>query len=168
MSIEYIESGAQFDDSGKYRYRLWRRWGSGGRCVFVGLNPSTADAGNDDPTIRRCAAFAKRWGFGALDMVNLFAWRSTDPGGLLSAAPEHVGPENDKVLAEVFGGASRIVWAWGRHKPPVQRLVRARIEGSPWLVVLKRCEAGVLGRAKDGSPRHPLYLANDTPFVTDE
>jgi hypothetical protein len=73
-------AGATFSKDRRYRYRLWRSWGDPElRCVFVGLNPSTADESNDDPTIRKCVGFAKLWGFGAVDVVNLFAFRSTDP-----------------------------------------------------------------------------------------
>jgi hypothetical protein len=162
-----LDSGATFDARRHYRYRLWRSWGTGRRCVFVGLNPSTADETKDDPTIRKCMGFARRWGFGVLEMVNLFAWRCTDPEHLPDAAPEHVGPDNDAALADAFDGAHRIVWAWGRHSPPVQRLVRARIESGPWRLLRTRCQTGTLGRAQDGSPRHPLRLAYDTQWVPD-
>ncbi|TMF61888.1 MAG: DUF1643 domain-containing protein, partial [Chloroflexi bacterium] len=68
--------GATFSADRRYRYRLWRRW-DGARPVvaFVMLNPSTADARRDDPTIRRCIGFAKSWGFGGVEVVNLFAYR---------------------------------------------------------------------------------------------
>jgi len=105
-----FDSGATFSPDGLYRYHLWRLWGDREhRCVFVGLNPSTADAARDDPTIRKCAGFAKRWGFGAVDVVNVFAWRSTKPVGILRAA-DPVGPDNDEAIAHVLEGASRVVW----------------------------------------------------------
>lgn len=160
-----FESGATFSADRRYRYRLWRVWGdSEHRCVFVGLNPSTADETKDDPTIRKCIGFAKRWGFGAIDMVNLFAWRSTDPTGLISAYPAHVGPDNDEHLAGTFDAAHRIVWAWGRHCSAVRRLVQERVAASDWFSVPRKCEVGVLGRSQDGSPRHPLMLAYTTRF----
>lgn len=155
------DAGAILDPDRSYRYLLWRSWGSRDhRCVFVGLNPSTADEGRDDPTIRKCVGFAKRWGFGAIDMVNLFAWRSTDPSGLLSA-PDAAGYDNDDVLAEVIARAHRVVWAWGRHNARVRRLVHARTAGWSFF---PGCEAGTLGRSQDGSPRHPLMLAYATRF----
>jgi len=155
-------SGATFSPCRQYRYRLWRVWGDGNhRCVFVGLNPSTADETRDDPTIRKCVGFSKRWGFGAIDMLNLFAWRSTDPTGLLSV-DDPVGSDNDRTLAEVLSFAHRVVWAWGRHNARVRKLVAARL--GAWHAVPKVCDVGTLGRADDGSPRHPLMLAYSTPF----
>ena len=76
---EAMERGADISPCGRYRYSLWRKWGPGATCMFVGLNPSTADETADDPTIRRCMAFARDWGYGALCMANLFAYRATDP-----------------------------------------------------------------------------------------
>src|SRR5207237_5457574 len=72
-------SGASFSRDRRYRYRLWRRWDAARPVVaFVMVNPSTADAGRDDPTIRRCIGFARSWGYGRLEVVDLFAYRGTD------------------------------------------------------------------------------------------
>jgi hypothetical protein len=161
-----FDSGATFSPDGLYRYHLWRLWGDREhRCVFVGLNPSTADAARDDPTIRKCAGFAKRWGFGAVDVVNVFAWRSTKPVGILRAA-DPVGPDNDEAIAHVLEGASRVVWAWGQHSTAVRRLVKGRLSVSAqrWVAIPKACNAGILGRALDGSPRHPLMLPYSARF----
>ena len=159
-------SGATFSKDRRYRYRLWRAWGDPNLCcVFVGLNPSTADESNDDPTIRKCIGFAKRWGFGAVDVVNLFAFRSTEPAGLL-AGVDPVGRCNSYQLTQAFENARRIVWAWGSHGPRIQRLIipasisARRIE--------RACEVGTLGTTKDGSPRHPLMLAYATAFKPDD
>jgi hypothetical protein len=135
----------------------------------VGINPSTADETTDDATIRKCIGFAKRWGFGSLAMVNLFAWRDRDQLGLLSAL-DPVGPDNDLSLAETFADARRIVYAWGPGKSPaVGRLVRARIQSRGWrsasTAASGRCEVGRLSETKDGSPGHPLMLPYETPFV---
>jgi hypothetical protein len=152
-----------------YRYRLWRCWGDGNRRVaFVGINPSTADETKDDATIRKCVGFAKRWGFGALDMVNLFAWRDRDQLGLL-ASSDPVGPRNDATIAEVFRVASRVVLAWGPGKSvAVGRLVRSRVQSRGWndalMVAQDRCEFGRLIETADGSPGHPLMLPYVTPF----
>jgi hypothetical protein len=155
--------GALFSPCARYRYHLWRSWGDiGHRCVFVGLNPSTADATKDDPTVRKCVGFAKRWGFGALDLVNLFALRSTSPKGLYELGLDPVGLENDETLERVFKNAHRIVWAWGQHNARVRKLVSTRL--GAWCAVQERCEVGTLGRAKDGSPRHPLMLAYTSKF----
>jgi hypothetical protein len=159
-------SGAMLTKDRRYRYRLWRSWADPElRCLFVGLNPSTADETNDDPTIRKCVGFAKRWGFGAVDVVNLFALRSTDPAGLL-ADEDPVGRRNRHHLTQAFKDARRIVWAWGSHGPRIQRLIL------PASISARRiervCEVGTLGTTRDGSPRHPLMLAYATGFKPDD
>ena len=151
-----IERGAEFDETGTYRYRLWRRWAeTGPRVVFVGLNPSTADAHRDDPTIRRCMGFARSWGCAELDVVNLFAWRATLPKDLRKA-PAPIGPENDTVLLRLTRQADLLVASWGVHGAWQSRgeRVRSMVE-RPW-----QC----LGRTLDGHPRHPLYPRRDTPL----
>jgi hypothetical protein len=159
------ERGATLSPCRRYRYRLWRAWGDrASRCVFVGLNPSTADESSDDPTIRKCIGFATRWGFGAVDVVNLFAWRSTKPDGLLGAAPAHVGDDNDRALAATFRSAQRVVWAWGAHDERVRRLVQARLETDDWRRATRGVIGGTLGATKNGSPRHPLMTAYAIPF----
>ncbi len=172
-AIGGMTRGATFSPCRRWRYALWREWGDPSRRVaFIGLNPSTADETEDDPTMRRCIAFARDWGFGAFDMLNLFAWRSTDPLGLLSA-PEPVGPDNDRHLRAVMDRASRIVIAWGSHRKGglpaiiadrvrvVQPMLRAHgIVGA----ALGPIEVGHLGLNADGNPKHPLYLPAITPF----
>jgi hypothetical protein len=167
-----VETGAEFSPCRRYRHRLWRAWDAAlPTCAFLGLNPSTADEIRDDPTIRRCVAFARAWGFGRCEVLNLFGWRSTDPMGLLRrrrASRE----ADDRALAHVMGGASRLVLAWGTHRRihrvlaprvgDVRRLVDAvasqlRARGRP-------IEIGTLGTNADGSPRHPLYLPGSTAF----
>lgn len=125
---------------------------------FIGLNPSTADESTDDPTVRRCKAFARRWGFGVFVMTNLFSLRSTDPRGL------RFGDVNDRLenighIGAVAGRADLIVCAWGVHGAWMGRNVSVagtlRANGHPL-----HC----LGRTKGGHPRHPLYLRADTPL----
>lgn len=77
--------GAQFSQCRKYRYALWRTWDDDSHITFIGLNPSTADETEDDPTIRRCIAYAKKWEFGGINMLNLFAFRATSPGDMKRA-----------------------------------------------------------------------------------
>ncbi len=160
-----FDDGATLSACRQYRYRLWRTWGDRDRrCVFVGVNPSTADEREDDPTIRKCVGFAKRWGFGAIDMVNLFAWRDTDQRGLLTA-PNPVGIENDCRILQAFDGATRIVFAWGRGKTaPVRKIIRMRVAAESAMLRYGRAERGCLGRTEDGFPRHPLMLAYETRF----
>ncbi len=96
----YSRTGADFDGTGAYRYSLWREWDSRRPIVaFVMLNPSTADAAKDDPTIRRCASFARSWGYGSLEVVNLFAYRASEPKRLRQT-PDPIGPANDDYLVD--------------------------------------------------------------------
>jgi hypothetical protein len=147
---------------GKYRYRLTRVWGDSRRfATFIMLNPSTADATEDDPTIRRCIGFTQSWSLGALVVVNLYAFRATNPADL-RFADDPVGPGNGYALADAIAGSALcggpLVAAWGagatRGEPDRVRKV-LRIPGTDRL--------SCLGVNKDGSPRHPLYV----PAVTD-
>lgn len=88
-----MQSGAVI--TGDYRYLLWREWNSNDKTVsFIMLNPSRADGSVNDPTITRCINFAKAWGYGRLEVVNLFAYRTPKPS-LLKQAPEPIGRDND-------------------------------------------------------------------------
>ena len=153
-----VQGGADLSECGTYRYRLWRDgWSEDDRvCLFVMLNPSTADAMTDDPTIRKCVGFCERWGYGMLMVCNLFAFRSTQPAGLLGVA-DPVGPENGTFLCEEIRAASRVVLAWGSH-PEIRQLVEARVReiGS---TLASNPSTVTLGRCKDGQPRHPLMLS---------
>ena len=116
--------------------------------MFIGLNPSTADETKDDPTIRRCVGFAKEWGYGAVCMANLFAYRATDPRVMKEAA-DPVGPDNDVWLERYAKDASLVVAAWGAYGEHQGRAKE----------VLKKVEGVVcLGMTKGGYPRHPLYM----------
>src|SRR5689334_19453129 len=112
-----LEDNAVISACGRYRYVLTRQVGPGSRrATFVMLNPSTADATNDDPTIRRCIGFAREWGCGRLVVLNLFAFRATDPADLKRAI-DPVGPENrdwfERTLRPPHDGP--LVCAWGVH-----------------------------------------------------
>ncbi|WP_199198953.1 DUF1643 domain-containing protein [Amycolatopsis sp. CA-128772] len=110
---------AVLDPTGNYRYLLTRTWAPGPLVMFVMLNPSTADAVTDDPTMRRVERFARSWGFGGLAVVNLFALRATDPA-VVESHPDPVGPDTDVFLAATARQADRCVAAWGAH-PAAQR-----------------------------------------------
>ena len=148
-------SSAQISPCGLYRYTLTRSWGDALPLTFVMLNPSTADAAIDDPTIRRCIAFARRDGFGGIRVLNLFAYRSPYPSELVRVA-DPVGPDNDRHLATACG---TIVAAWGA----VERYGEKRIRTVAQLLSGKdvRC----LGTTKSGQPRHPLYVKGDSPLT---
>lgn len=149
---------AVFSKCRRYRYELGRLTGGdmkAGACLFVMLNPSTADAFQLDPTVRRCLGYATRWGYGSLLVANLFAWRSTDPRAL-ELADDPIGPENDEAIVRLARSAARVVCAWGTWGEFEDRgdyvLARLRREG----VALH-----ALGFTKDGHPKHPLYLRRD-------
>lgn len=156
-------STAVISACGQYRYRLTRRLTEPPvlfphRFVLCMLNPSTADAELDDPTIRRCKGFALRERRDELVVVNLYALRSTDPRGLWQHA-DPVGPENDAaIIAAARSTRAGVVCAWGAH---------ARLDRVVEVVKLLR-RIGVpllcLGTTKDGHPRHPLMLPNDVPL----
>lgn len=144
---------AVMSECGRYRYRLRREWlGGEGDVLFIMLNPSTADAERDDPTIRRCVGFARRWGFRRLWVGNLFAWRATHPFDLVRA-PDPVEPDNDEHLIGMAANAEVIVAAWGSY-----RALRGRDKDVRQIIGGLEC----LGVTKRGHPRHPLYLPYDT------
>lgn len=151
---------ARFSKCGLYRYTLARKWDPASESIaFIGLNPSTATEADDDPTIRRCIDFAQRWGYGGLIMLNLFAFRSTDPDGMKSAA-EPVGIENDYWIMAICQNAGATVAAWGVHG---EHLNRDRVVVSQFRA--KMIPLKCLGMTKDGLPRHPLYLNKRTELV---
>ena len=149
---------ATISPCGKFRYSLRRTWGEGNIVSFVMLNPSTADAEKDDPTIRRCIDFARRWNFGALEVVNLFAFRATNPR-LLIDAPDAIGPDNNLAISKAAERAASIVVAWGRlSKWGLSRRteVCSLLECFPLLC---------LGETQGHHPRHPLYVPKSMPMV---
>lgn len=150
-------------DSDEYRYELRRWWGDGPLAAFVGLNPSTAGGDEDDPTIRRCCGFARSWGCAGVIMVNAFAYRSTDPR-VLKARPAPVGPRNDDYIRMAAQRAEIVVVCWGAPGGARGRRDQADPYGSvPVVEVLREWRLECLGKNRDGSPRHPLYLRADTP-----
>ncbi len=147
---------AVFSDCGLYRYALWREWvpEPKRRCLFIMLNPSTADSEQDDPTIRRCIAFAQRWGYDALDVANMFAFRTPYPSELWQAE-DPVGPDNDSWIRSLGDVAECIVVAWGNNGNTDRE---DHILGT----LLERREVFCLGTTGQGSPMHPLYRPADT------
>ncbi|TZG26476.1 DUF1643 domain-containing protein [Sphingomonas montanisoli] len=185
--MTYVSQGAVISTCGNYRYHLWREWrGTGTNAnwdwledddgsiakdgagaplgepksvLFVMLNPSTADGDQDDPTIRRCVAFAKAWGYDRMEVVNLFAWRATDPSAVLrmtGSGPDPVGPDNQRHVRNALDRAGVIVCAWGAHGGHIDQdeTMLGWIEqygGEPYALRL----------TKEGFPAHPLYLPRD-------
>jgi hypothetical protein len=147
---------------GKYRYTLTRagdrRSGNRGEAMFLMLNPSTADATFDDPTIRRCRAFASSWGFSGITVANLYALRSTNPAALWRHH-DPVGPENDTYLFEMATKHGCVVCAWGAS---------ARDDRVATVVKLLRvagAQLTCLGITQSGAPRHPLYVRGDQLLI---
>ncbi len=154
-------AGAVLSPCGLYRYSLTRNFGTGPRRVlFVMLNPSTADARQDDPTIRRCISFAEGWSFGSLDVVNLFAGRTPRPD-VLFLMGDPVGPENDRHIREAAGRAELIVAAWGAD-PRAANRAKAVLDG-PLAEHLSKLH--VLRWTAAGAPGHPLYVPKAAPLL---
>jgi hypothetical protein len=156
------DRGARFSACERFRYRLWRYWPGAARMrplVCLMLNPSTADAELNDPTVERCERRARALGFCGLEVVNLFALRSTDPRALRAAA-DPIGPENDAAILAAAAAGGQVLAAWGRHGRFMDRdrHVRRLLEA-----------AGVplfcLGVNQDGTPVHPLYQPSAAPLV---
>lgn len=153
----FENNGANFNDSNTHRLSLWRIWDKTKPLImFIGLNPSTANATSDDPTIRRVKRFAKDWGYGGVYMMNLFSF--------ISAYPEELR-KNEKYLnqfqnfCEIESWALRcdkIVFAWGNFE-------EAKNAGKE--MAFKFPEAYCLGKNKNGTPKHPLYIKVNTPLI---
>lgn len=151
---------AEISSCGRYRYVLTRTWDAAlPVLVFCMLNPSTADEWEDDPTIRRCMGFARREGCGGIAVVNLFAWRSTNPDKLPLLDADKAGPDNTEHVARTVKGR-RVIVAYGAHfsAHPFVAL--------PFLELLRSNAVSIhcLGTTKSGAPRHPLYVRGDAPL----
>lgn len=158
-SDTYTESRAVISGCGAYRYRLDRAWGEGAPMVVIGVNPSTADAQADDPTIRRCVNFARAHDCGALVMVNVFARRATDVHALrLLSGIEARGTANtDALRGACHAPGALVVCAWGDlAKLPTGLRLHPHVL-TRWLRE-DGVQLHVLRLTRDGHPAHPLYL----------
>ncbi len=154
--VEGMIKAATLSADGRYRYDLERRWGDGPVALWVMLNPSTADATQDDRTINRCLSFSRRAGADALVVVNLYALRATDPGEL-AKTPTPTGPDNwATVQRHLAAEPLLVVAAWGAHEMARSSVVRLHLADAGPMVCL--------GTTKGGHPRHPLYVAAVTAF----
>lgn len=144
-----MQRQANFSRCRQYRYALWRQWGEGNDfALIIGLNPSTADHRQDDPTIRRCIGFARDWGYERVCVANLFAFRATYPQDLKAAA-DPVGPANDRWLRQLFRDAACVVAAWGNDGQFLGRAEAVKAMWNDWQVLRVN---------RSGEPAHPLYL----------
>ncbi len=144
-----------FSADRRYRYTLVHRWDElldpVRGIAWIGLNPSTADEHQLDPTLRRIRAFSARWGYAYFVMLNLFAWRATDPADM-KAAGDPVGPDNDEWIARCSSGVDRVMLAWGEHGVHLGR-------DQAVLGLLDRRKTYCLERNASGRPKHPLYVS---------
>lgn len=149
-----MDGDAVFDPTGTYRYTLWRAWAETGmRVAFVMLNPSTADTGRLDPTVRRCLGYAQRWGYASLEVVNLFAYRTPSPTHLRTVRSP-VGPDNDAYVLAAVERADAVLLGWGNWGSLHGR-------DREMLRILRDHPLHCLGWTNVGQPRHPLYLRLD-------
>lgn len=146
-------SGAKFSACRRWRYLLWRRWDDSRPAAnFLMLNPSTADEWQLDPSCTRARNYARRWGFGALVVTNLFGWRATDPQEM-KAARDPVGRGNDAAILRAARGSAIVVCAWGNHGAH-----RGRADEVLMLFQSESIKLHVLCLNGAGQPAHPLYL----------
>jgi hypothetical protein len=167
---ECVLKDAGISQDGQYRYWLKREWASPSnhpRLPIIMLNPSKADASVDDPTIRRCMAFARREGYGGIQVVNLFSFRTKDPKimwGKGAAGVDIVGPHTDNHIRKMAEhsaliGYPAVLCAWGADEKAWPRAKEVMKILAPGTTVC-------LGLTKGGAPRHPLCVHSDTPLET--
>lgn len=166
-----MKKWADVSECGEYRYSLTRRWDIAFPLLtFLMLNPSTADAEEDDQTIRKCIGFARSWGYGGIDVVNLYAFRSTDPKQLVaqqSLGKDIVGPGNNDVIFDAMRRAAdastQLVCAWGSIRTGRPRTIETRVVNVKSMARTAGVTLQCIGRTKDGDPRHPLMVAYNVP-----
>ena len=156
-----INGSAIFDESRQYRYHLTRsriatRHRSQKKLIFIMLNPSSADAEHDDPTLKACTQFAQGWGYSQLHIVNLFAYRTAQPAALTQIS-DPIGPENDHYLIHTATVADRIILAWGNWGLWLNRAQTVINLLGPY-----RHKLYYLKRNKTQQPCHPLYIRRTT------
>ena|SRR5687768_14467296 len=153
MTIAISPAGARFSSCRRWRYLLWRCWDASRPAAnFLMLNPSTADEFQLDPSCTRARNYAERWGFGALLVTNIFAWRSTDPKQL-ALVKNPVGAGNDRAIVAAARQAKLVVCAWGNHGAHLGRGAEVRA-----MLGRHGVKLHCLRTNSSGDPAHPLYL----------
>jgi hypothetical protein len=160
-----VYGAAEFSPCGCYRLWLSRNWSArqftDGRCgqfvLWIGMNPSTAEADVDDPTVRREMLFTRAMGFDVYVKANLMDYRATDPKALPTASPRSEG--NLSCIESLAAEAGRVVLAWGALPK------RFRRYADDALALLSGRQLFCMGKTADGSPRHPLYLPKSAVCV---
>ncbi len=156
MTSLFMDNEATLSECRRFRYSLRRTWDrERPRLGWIMLNPSTADETEDDPTIRRCIGFADRWGFGGIEVCNVFPIRSTDPSILndFDVRNDHQHENRDAIRSLVVRCHS-VMFAWGSNK-------HATLTASRHVVLCRIHRAWCLDRTKEGHPKHPLYVRGD-------
>lgn len=154
----YTVSSAEFDEHRLRRYTLRRQWDpipgvsafSPASVLWIMLNPSTADERVLDPTLRRCQQFSIDWGFQGFEVVNLFAWRATDPK-VLPMIHDPIGQDNDRMIRDAAERNGLVIAGWGKPGRMMKR-------DAAVLDLLQGVSISTLGLNGDGTPKHPLYL----------
>lgn len=155
-----MNKGAEFSECGNYRYVLWRQWNEAAPYIMcIGLNPSTANADEDDPTIRNLIELMKNNGYGGLRMTNLFALISPHPEDLRTS-PDPL-KENDAWLLVNSMMCSDICFCWGNFKQAIYRA--KKLKDILYIHPLRQIKC--FGKNSNGSPKHPLYLNRSTRLV---
>lgn len=154
--IHVVDQGAVFSPDNRYRYTLWRVWDKSiEQVLFIGLNPSIANADHDDPTVRRCIGFAKTWGYGGMWIANIFAFISSSPRYIQQVA-DPVGPDNEVWIKLLVNSFSLVIACWGNRGNDPHR--------NQFIASLNR-PLHCLAMTSSGNPAHPLYLpATATPI----
>lgn len=153
----FLERDAVISECGTYRYLLRRTWDhSKPRALVIMLNPSTADAEIDDATIRSLIRLLRGLSYGSFEVVNLFAFRATDPKALFNVT-DPVGPRNLAIVEAAVGRCDIAICAWGAH--PMARGASIDIRNAIRAI---RPAMYCFGRTKNGDPKHPLYIKSGT------
>lgn len=158
--MEMISSGAEISECGLFRTRLWRAWAAAPRVLWVMLNPSEADANKNDPTIETIIEFSHRWGFGGIEVANLYDFRTPSPKALRDAGYRQSAGNVAMLRAlatTVTNDAGIVMAAYGTHAQP-NRALNFRVDMQILGIRLYH-----LGLNNGGSPKHPLYIRRDTP-----
>lgn len=157
-----VEGRAFFSECRRYRPLLIRKWDDGEKptALWIGMNPSTADANVDDPTVRREIDFTRRLGLQIYVKCNVMDYRATDPKALLAPGVVPSSPENLPTIREQAAYAEKVIVCWGALPKSLRRFALAVEQQLNDDGIAMWC----LGRTQDGSPRHPLYVRGDTPL----
>jgi len=155
-AMAVMDRKALFSECKRYRFRLIRRWSDGKSILFIMLNPSIADENREDPTVRRCIGFAHQWGYGSLEVRNIFSLVSTDPRQLYDSN-DPIGPMDILYPGDDF---DKVIVAWGNHGSYMGRgkeVIRYLLDN--------KIDVYHFGLTKMGEPKHPLYLKSDIKMI---